>query len=78
MFNLSRLALIALALALAIALAAGPGAFAQAALKGLGFSVSLVTDGDYPGMSRAIRDFGNAIKRPDAVALKLVPPGHAV
>jgi hypothetical protein len=39
------------------------------ALTGLGFSVSLLTDADLPAMSRAVRDFGNAIKRPDAVAL---------
>jgi hypothetical protein len=48
-----------------------------AALKGLGFSVSLVTDGDLPAMSRAIRDFGNAIKRPDAVAL-FYYSGHGI
>jgi hypothetical protein len=48
-----------------------------AALKKLGFSVSLVTDGDMSAMSRAIRDFGNAIKRPDAVAL-FYYSGHGV
>ncbi len=48
-----------------------------AALKGLGFSVALVMDGDLPVMSRAIRDFGNAIKRPDAVAL-FYYSGHGV
>lgn len=47
------------------------------ALKGLGFSVTLVTDGDLAAMSRAIRDFGNAIKRPDAVAL-FYYSGHGV
>jgi len=47
------------------------------ALKGLGFSVTLVTDADLTSMSRAIRDFGNAIKRPDAVAL-FYYSGHGV
>jgi hypothetical protein len=48
-----------------------------AALKKLGFSVSLVVDGDMAAMSRAIRDFGAAIKRPDAVAL-FYYSGHGV
>jgi hypothetical protein len=74
-----------------IALVVGNGAYANvplknpvndardlaAALKGLGFSVTLVIDGDLPAMSRAIRDFGNAIKRPDAVAL-FYYSGHGV
>jgi hypothetical protein len=47
------------------------------ALKGLGFSVTLLVDGDMPAMSRAIRDFGNAIKRPDAVAL-FYYSGHGI
>gem|GEM_PF-2013579 len=47
------------------------------ALKGLGFSVTLVLDGDLAAMSRAVRDFGNAIKRPDAVAL-FYYSGHGV
>jgi hypothetical protein len=47
------------------------------ALKGLGFSVTLVIDGDLAAMSRAIRDFGNAIKKPDAVALFYFS-GHGV
>jgi hypothetical protein len=49
----------------------------SAALKGLGFSVTLVVDADLGTMSRAIRDFGNAIKRPDAVAL-FYYSGHGV
>jgi hypothetical protein len=48
-----------------------------AALKKLGFSVSLVVDGDMAAMSRAIRDFGAAIRRPDAVAL-FYYSGHGV
>lgn len=47
------------------------------ALEGLGFSVTLVVDGDLAAMNRAIRDFGNAIKRPDAVAL-FYYSGHGV
>jgi hypothetical protein len=47
------------------------------ALKGLGFSVTLIVDGDLASMSRAIRDFGNAIRRPDAVAL-FYYSGHGV
>jgi hypothetical protein len=47
------------------------------ALQGLGFSVTLVVDGDLPAMTKAIRDFGNAIKRPDAVAL-FYYSGHGV
>jgi len=47
------------------------------ALAEVGFSVSLVVDGDLAAMNRAIRDFGNAIKRPDAVAL-FYYSGHGV
>jgi hypothetical protein len=74
-----------------IALVIGNGSYANAplknpandardlseALKGLGFSVTLVLDADLSAMSRAIRDFGNAIKRPDAVAL-FYYSGHGV
>jgi hypothetical protein len=49
----------------------------SAALKKLGFQVNLVIDGDLAAMSRAIRDFGAAIKRPDAVAL-FYYSGHGV
>jgi hypothetical protein len=46
-------------------------------LTGLGFQVSLVVDGDIIEMNRAIRDFGYAIKRPDAIAL-FYYSGHGV
>jgi uncharacterized caspase-like protein len=39
------------------------------ALTDLGFSVNLLVEADFASMNPAIRDFGNAIKRPDAVAL---------
>jgi hypothetical protein len=45
----------------------------SAALQRLGFSVSLVIDGDLAAMNRAVRDFGNAIKGKDAVALLALP-----
>jgi hypothetical protein len=48
-----------------------------AALQNLGFTVTLVVDGDYPAMNRAVRDFGNAIKSKDAVAL-FYYSGHGV
>jgi hypothetical protein len=48
-----------------------------AALQKLGFSVTLLVDGDYAAMNRAVRDFGNAIKRQDAVALFFFA-GHGV
>lgn len=48
-----------------------------AALQNLGFSVTLLVDGDFAGMNRAIRDFGNAIRRTDAVALFYFS-GHGV
>jgi hypothetical protein len=48
-----------------------------AALQNLGFSVTLVTDGDFAGMNRAVRDFGNAIKSQDVVALFYFS-GHGV
>ena len=48
-----------------------------AKLAELGFSVFAVIDGDLLAMNRAIRDFGNAIKRPDAVAL-FYYSGHGV
>jgi hypothetical protein len=48
-----------------------------AALGKLGFSVNLVIDGDMAAMTRALRDFGAAIKRPDAVAL-FYYSGHGV
>jgi len=47
------------------------------ALGGLGFAVNLVVNGDFATMNRAIRDFGNAIKRPDAVAL-FYYSGHGI
>ncbi|MFH2113184.1 MAG: caspase family protein [Spirochaetota bacterium] len=47
------------------------------ALGNMGFAVNLVTDGDLAQMSRAIRDFGNSIRRPDAVAL-FYYSGHGV
>lgn len=46
-------------------------------LKGLGFEVSLVVDGDMAAMTKAVREFGNAIKRPDAVAL-FYYSGHGI
>jgi hypothetical protein len=48
-----------------------------AALRNLGFSVTLLVDGDYVAMNRAIREFGNAIKRQDAVAFFYFS-GHGV
>ena len=48
-----------------------------AALTSLGFSVTLVLDGDMAAMTRAIRDFGTAIRRPDAVALFFYS-GHGI
>jgi uncharacterized caspase-like protein len=48
-----------------------------AALRSLGFTVSLVVDADLAAMNRAVRDFGNAIKRQDAVAL-FYYSGHGV
>jgi len=47
------------------------------ALAEVGFDVSLVVDGDVAEMNRAIRDFGYAIKRPDAIAL-FYYSGHGV
>jgi hypothetical protein len=47
------------------------------ALKDLGFSINLVVNGDLIAMNRAIRDFGNAIKRPDAIAL-FYYSGHGI
>jgi hypothetical protein len=47
------------------------------ALGNLGFTVTLVVDGDMAAMVRAVRDFGNAIRRPDAVAL-FYYSGHGV
>jgi uncharacterized caspase-like protein len=46
-------------------------------LKGLGFEVSLVVDGDMAAMTKAVREFGNAIKRPGAVAL-FYYSGHGI
>jgi hypothetical protein len=43
----------------------------------IGFSVTLLEDVDLASMNRAVRDFGNAIKRPDAVALFYFS-GHGV
>jgi hypothetical protein len=48
-----------------------------AALKTIGSSVTLVVDGDFAAMNRAVRDFGNSIKRQDAVAL-FYYSGHGV
>jgi hypothetical protein len=47
------------------------------ALSSLGFTVTLVVDGDMGAMVRAVRDFGNSIKRPDAVAM-FYYSGHGV
>jgi hypothetical protein len=47
------------------------------ALGTLGFTVTLVVDGDMAAMVRAVREFGNAIRRPDAVAL-FYYSGHGV
>jgi hypothetical protein len=48
-----------------------------AALQKIGFTVTLVVDGEFAAMNRAVRDFGNAIKRQDAVALFYFS-GHGV
>jgi len=48
-----------------------------AALQKVGFSVTLLVDADFAAMNRAVRDFGNAIRRPDAVALFYFS-GHGV
>ena len=48
-----------------------------AALQKIGFTVTLLVDADLGAMNRAIRDFGNAIKRQDAVALFYFS-GHGV
>jgi hypothetical protein len=48
-----------------------------AALQNLGFAVTLLVDADYAAMNRAVRDFGNSIKRQDAVALFFFA-GHGV
>lgn len=65
------------------ALVIGNGSYANSPLKNppndaqdmaetlgsLGFQVNLLVDGDLAAMNRAVRDFGNLIRRPDAVAL---------
>jgi len=48
-----------------------------AALQKVGFSVTLLVDVDFAAMNRAVRDFGNAIRRPDAVVLFYFS-GHGV
>jgi len=49
----------------------------NSALKGLGFEVTLVADGDMATMSKAVRDFGLAIRKPEVVAL-FYYSGHGV
>jgi uncharacterized caspase-like protein len=74
-----------------IALVIGNGAYSNAPLKNstndardiaaalqkVGFTVTLLVDADFAAMNRAVRDFGNAIRRPDAVALFYFS-GHGV